>query len=119
LDFDVFRLYAALTERGWSLNALQFPSSFHLCCTLLQTNPGIADEFIQDVRECTAVIMADPQEKATGMAAVYGMSQAIPDRSLVTEIVMEYVDALYNTNYKPLEKNGMNGHANGHSNGHI
>lgn len=52
-------------------------------------------------------------------AAVYGMSQAIPDRSLVTEIVMEYVDALYNTNYKPLEKNGMNGHAKGHSNGHI
>ena len=26
LDFDVLRLFAALTERGWSLNALQFPS---------------------------------------------------------------------------------------------
>ena len=25
LDFDVLRLFAALTERGWSLNALQFP----------------------------------------------------------------------------------------------
>ena len=48
-------------------------------------------------------------------AAIYGMSQGIPDRSLVGEIVMEYIDALYNTNLKPemngVHSNGMNGHA--------
>ena len=28
LDFDIFALYSAMTERGWSLNALQFPSRY-------------------------------------------------------------------------------------------
>lgn len=35
-------------------------------------------------------------------AAMYGMSQTIPDRSIVEDLVMEYVDALYNTNYQPV-----------------
>lgn len=51
------------------------------------------------------------------------MSQAIPDRSLVGEIAMEYMDALYNTDLKPIHDtngvkgmNGTNGHAmNGHA----
>lgn len=28
LDFDIYRLSAALSEMGWSLNALQFPSRY-------------------------------------------------------------------------------------------
>ncbi|KAF6031275.1 SGPL1 [Bugula neritina] len=111
LDFNIFRLTEALTKRGWSLNALQFPSCFHICCTLLHTLPGVADEFLADVRECTAVIMADPQQKATGMAALYGMSQTIPDRSLVGELVMEYLDALYDTSYSSKSPSMSNGHA--------
>ncbi|XP_067928778.1 sphingosine-1-phosphate lyase 1-like [Watersipora subatra] len=106
LDFDIFRLKSGLEELGWNLNALQFPSSIHLCCTLLHTKPGIADEFISDVRRCTAKIMANPAEKASGMAAMYGMSQTIPDRSLVGELVMEFLDALYDTSYSASMSNG-------------
>lgn len=39
------------------------------------------------------------------------MSQTIPDRSLVNEIVMEYVDALYATDV-PAVEHKSNGHAN-------
>lgn len=42
-------------------------------------------------------------------AAIYGMSQTIPDRSLVKELVMEYIDALYSTTMKSKStRNGIN-----------
>ena len=28
-EFDIYRLFGYMTEKGWSLNALQFPSCFH------------------------------------------------------------------------------------------
>uniref|UniRef100_A0A3Q3IJK3 sphinganine-1-phosphate aldolase n=2 Tax=Monopterus albus TaxID=43700 RepID=A0A3Q3IJK3_MONAL len=49
--FDIFRLSNALMSKGWNLNHQQFPSSIHICCTVLHTQPGVADQFIRDVRE--------------------------------------------------------------------
>ena len=96
-DFDIFRLVAALRKRGWNLNALQYPSSFHLCVTMLHTKEGVAERFVQDMRECAADIMKDPKAKATGQAAMYGLSASIPDRSIVADIAMGYLDMLYRT----------------------
>ena len=87
-DFDIFRLGGALTKLGWNLNNLQFPSGIHICITLRHTEKGVADQFINDVKRCTAEIMEKPREKATGSAAIYGMAQSIPDRSLVKEIAL-------------------------------
>ena len=36
---------------------MQFPSSIHLCCTMLHTQDGVADRFIKDVRESAETIM--------------------------------------------------------------
>ncbi|XP_022236174.1 sphingosine-1-phosphate lyase-like isoform X2 [Limulus polyphemus] len=82
-EFNIYRLTSALTKKGWSLNMLQFPKGFHICVTMLHTLNGVAEQFIDDVRQCTKEIMQDPKAVATGTAAVYGMSQSIPDRSLV------------------------------------
>ncbi|KAF5890422.1 sphingosine-1-phosphate lyase 1-like, partial [Clarias magur] len=65
--FDIFRLSNALTSKGWNLNTLQFPSSIHICVTMLHTQPGVAEQFIKDVREEVAIIMKNPKEKTTGM----------------------------------------------------
>ena len=35
--FNVYALSDGMKKRGWNLNALQFPSSIHLCCTMLHT----------------------------------------------------------------------------------
>ena len=91
-DFDIFRLGSELTKLGWNLNNLQFPSGIHLCVTLRHTEKGLADQFIGDVRRCTAEIMKEPKTKATGSAAIYGMAQSIPDRSLVKEIAWGFLD---------------------------
>ncbi|XP_072439651.1 sphingosine-1-phosphate lyase 1 isoform X1 [Chiloscyllium punctatum] len=107
--FDIFRLSNLMTSKGWNLNTLQFPSSIHICVTLLHTKNGVADQFVEDLCESVAEIMKNPDEKTTGRGAIYGMAQSIPDRTLVTEISHGFLDCLYSTELPKVEKNCMNG----------
>uniref|UniRef100_A0A8C9X913 sphinganine-1-phosphate aldolase n=1 Tax=Sander lucioperca TaxID=283035 RepID=A0A8C9X913_SANLU len=112
--FDIFRLSNALTSKGWNLNTLQYPSSIHLCCTVLHTQSGVADHFVRDVKEQVAIIMKNPKEKTTGMGAIYGMAQSIPDRSMVTEISRGFLDCLYSTEVSKSNTSHMNGNGKAH-----
>ncbi|MEQ2292799.1 Sphingosine-1-phosphate lyase 1 [Ameca splendens] len=112
--FDIFRLSNALTSKGWNLNTLQYPSSIHICCTVLHTQPGVADRFIREVKDQVAIIMKNPKEKTTGKGAIYGMAQAIPDRTLVTEISRGFLDCLYSTEAPKSNISHMNGNGKAH-----
>ncbi|XP_051771807.1 sphingosine-1-phosphate lyase 1 [Ctenopharyngodon idella] len=119
--FDIFRLSNALTSKGWNLNTLQFPSSIHICVTMLHTKPGVAEQFVSDVKREVAIIMKNPKEKTTGMGAIYGMAQSIPDRSMVTEVSQGFLDCLYSTEVPKIQnkhhknhKNHMNGNSKVH-----
>lgn len=112
--FDIFRLSNALTTKGWNLNTLQYPSSIHICCTVLHTQPGVADRFVREVKEQVAIIMKNPKEKTTGMGAIYGMAQSIPDRSMVTEISRGFLDCLYSTEVPKSNVSHMNGNGKAH-----
>uniref|UniRef100_A0A671PEM5 sphinganine-1-phosphate aldolase n=1 Tax=Sinocyclocheilus anshuiensis TaxID=1608454 RepID=A0A671PEM5_9TELE len=119
--FDIFRLSNALTSKGWNLNTLQFPSSIHICVTMLHTQPGVAEQFISDVKREVAIIMKNPKEKTTGMGAIYGMAQSIPDRSMVTEVSQGFLDCLYSTEVPKIQskhhtnhKNHLNGNSKAH-----
>ncbi|CAH2321263.1 sphingosine-1-phosphate lyase 1 [Pelobates cultripes] len=111
-SFDIYHLSNALTEKGWNLNTLQFPPSFHICLTVLHTKPGVAQQFVKDVQESVAVIMQNPGAKTTGVGAIYGMAQSIPDRTMVTEISQAFLDCLYTTDSSSSNKqaNGASGH---------
>ncbi|XP_034464268.1 sphingosine-1-phosphate lyase 1 isoform X1 [Hippoglossus hippoglossus] len=112
--FDIFRLSNALTLKGWNLNTLQYPSSIHICCTVLHTKGEVADNFIREVKEQVAIIMKNPKEKTTGMGAIYGMAQSIPDRSMVTEISQGFLDCLYSTEVPKTNTSHMNGNGKAH-----
>lgn len=43
--------------------------SIHICCTVLHTQPGVADQFIRDVKEQVGIILKNPKEKTTGMVS--------------------------------------------------
>ena len=95
---DIFNIYALSDEmkkRGWALNALQFPSCIHLCVTMVHTKSGVAERFVSDMREITKEIMANPNKYTGGSAAIYGMAQSIPDRSIIDEMTWIYLDTLY------------------------
>ncbi|NXA36648.1 SGPL1 lyase, partial [Eudromia elegans] len=106
--FDIYRLSNCLAAKGWNLNILQFPPSIHLCITQLHTRPGVAEHFLRDVKAGVEEIMKDVRAKTTGMGAIYGMAQSIPDRSLVAEISLAFLDGLYSTE-APCDDKHMNG----------
>nr|XP_060624829.1 sphingosine-1-phosphate lyase 1 [Anolis sagrei ordinatus] len=107
--FDIYQLSNLLLTKGWNLNILQFPPSIHICLTLLHTKPGVAEQLLKDIRECIKEIMKDPKAKTTGMGAIYGMAQTIPDRSMISEIAGGYLDCLYCTDVPSSADAQMNG----------
>ncbi|XP_036591088.1 sphingosine-1-phosphate lyase 1 isoform X2 [Trichosurus vulpecula] len=106
-DFDIFRLSNLMTAKGWNLNILQFPSSIHICITLVHTRPKVSMMFLKDVRESVTQIMKNPKARTTGMGAVYGMSQTVPDRKMISELTEAFLESLFSTDtYQGSQKNG-------------
>ncbi|EGD75977.1 hypothetical protein PTSG_00685 [Salpingoeca rosetta] len=94
--FDINRMLEGLVhEKGWDLNVLQFPASMHICVTMAHSSPGLADHFLADLADTTAVLMKSPQQKATGAAALYGVAQSVPDRSVIDDIVRGFLDTAF------------------------
>lgn len=94
-EFDIFRVFEAMVKIGWNLNGLQFPSSFHLCITLIHTQEGVAERFVRDIKEATKEVTKTPKAKCTGAGVLYGVSQTIADRSIISDLAEGYVDLLY------------------------
>nr|CAH8873452.1 unnamed protein product [Trichobilharzia regenti] len=112
--FNIYTLSQMMSDkpngRGWNLSILQFPPAVHLCITDMHTKKGIAERFIRDVAEIAEELIKKPNVKAEGVACLYGMSQLIPDRSLVTELAHGYLDALYDTPNNNNDKSKVNFH---------
>lgn len=83
------------------MNTLQYPSGIHICVTLMHTKPGVADNFINDVETFVKEIMKNPGKPVEGKMAIYGMSQTIPDRSIVGDFTRIFLDSLTFTPKKP------------------
>jgi len=96
-NFDIYTMASKMTDRGWSLNALQFPPGLHIAVTLLHTESGVADKFCTDIREISDELAKLGPVKPTGAAAIYGVSQQIPDRRIVSDLAKVYLNEFYNT----------------------
>ncbi|XP_050593997.1 sphingosine-1-phosphate lyase isoform X1 [Bombus affinis] len=96
-DFHIYKLSEALNVRGWNLNTLQFPCGIHLCVTYVHTQLGVADQFLSDVETELSIILKNPEAPVDGKLAIYGMSQSIPDRSIVGDFAKCFLDSIYFT----------------------
>ncbi|XP_054015674.1 sphingosine-1-phosphate lyase [Hylaeus anthracinus] len=105
-DFHIYRLSEALNSKGWSLNTLQFPSGIHLCVTYVHTEPGVADQFLKDVETELSILLKNPETHVEGKLAIYGMSQSLPDRSIVGDFTKCFIDSMY---YTPKNQTVING----------
>ncbi|XP_063893353.1 sphingosine-1-phosphate lyase [Helicoverpa armigera] len=107
--FDIFKMAELLHKKGWSLNALQFPSGIHICVTHAHTHAGIAERFLQDTRDAAAACMKDSNAPVEGKMAIYGVAQEISDRSLVSDITKYFIDSMY---YLPKEEDQVKSNSN-------
>lgn len=94
-EFEIFRLSDALSQEGWSLNILQFPSSIHICVTDMHTQEGVATKFLADTTAHVLEILKEPSLPVEGKLAIYGAAQTITDRSLVGDITRKFLSAPY------------------------
>lgn len=64
----------------------------------LQTFPHVLcdarDTFLSDLRDSVQEVIDHPEWFEDGMAPIYGMAATMPDRSLVSELLTNYTDAL-------------------------
>ncbi|CEF60140.1 Sphingosine-1-phosphate lyase 1 [Strongyloides ratti] len=89
---DIHKFVSIMEKKGWHLSSLQYPSGCHLMVTLNHTKDNIADEFIKACHDSVNEIKKNNDSKLEGTAALYGMAQKIPDRSLVKEFAYIYLD---------------------------
>ncbi|KAI9216338.1 pyridoxal phosphate-dependent transferase [Blastocladiella britannica] len=91
---NIFSINDVMSSRGWNLNALQYPEALHIACTFLTV--GKQATFLADLKDAVKLVKANPDNYTKGSAAVYGMAASIPDRSIVNDIVVGYLDLCTN-----------------------
>ena len=76
---NVYALASLLEERGWGVFTGQKPPT--LTITVGEQTPAYVDDLLDDLRECLAYLIAHPECKASGNAAVYGAAAKMPRAS--------------------------------------
>ncbi|MGZ9224374.1 MAG: aspartate aminotransferase family protein, partial [Anaerolineales bacterium] len=95
-SLDIYKVLDYMARKKWSLNGLHKPACVHLCVTLRHTQPGVAERFIEDLKEAVNHVKRHPEEKGM-MAPVYGMAATLPLRGLVNDMLKRYLDLIFKT----------------------
>lgn len=92
-EFDIYLLSDELKEKGWNLNVLQNPSSFHFCITNCHTEK-IINEFVEDIKSSIQNVREKLNncEENTKIVSksLYGSTQKINDSEIISDVVRDY-----------------------------
>ncbi len=94
-EVNIYKVMHHMTGKNWSLNGLQAPAAVHICTTLRHTAPGVAERFIDDLKEAVAHVKAHPGASEGEIGALYGLSANIEFKGMVEDLVGQYIDMLY------------------------
>ena len=83
-----------LEKKGWRMNGCQNPPGFHFCITLPQTQPGIAERFVQDLADGVN-FAKDPPYEVPRTGFMYGMGSTADGREMLRQGLKGYVEASY------------------------
>ncbi|VDL69838.1 unnamed protein product [Nippostrongylus brasiliensis] len=93
---DIHRLHDLIGKKGWQLTNLQFPSGSQQDKALVPVE-GVVESLLADLRDAVAEIKANPKAELDEAAALYGMAEKIPDRTIIQEFAYSYLDACYSS----------------------
>ncbi len=95
-ELNMYEVLDQMSARKWALTGLQHPAAIHLSATLRHAQPGVAERFVSDLKESVAHVRANPGAEG-GMAPIYGMAAAIPDKTIVHDMLRSVMDIYYKT----------------------
>ncbi|KZV44083.1 sphingosine-1-phosphate lyase [Dorcoceras hygrometricum] len=87
---DIFEVNDVMSSKGWHLNALQRPNSVHICVTLQHVHA--VEELLKDLRDSVQTVKAKPGPRDGGLAPIYGAAGKMPDRAMVKELLVDFMD---------------------------
>lgn len=93
---NVHEVSDQMSNRGWSLTCLQDPRGVHVSPTLRHTQAGVAERFVEDLQSAVEYVKANPGSEE-GTAPIYGLAAALPDRTIVHDLLKELMDIYYRT----------------------
>ncbi|XP_057494366.1 sphingosine-1-phosphate lyase isoform X1 [Actinidia eriantha] len=88
---NIFEVNDILSTKGWHLNALQRPNSIHLCVTLQHV--PVVEDFLKDLRDSVQIVKENPGPMSGGLAPIYGAAGKMPDRVMVQELLVDFMDS--------------------------
>ena len=89
---SIYAVADLLIRKDYLLNVLQFPPSIHIACTML--TPQLVEELLRDLEEIVTTLKKNPTSSNGETAALYGTAATIPDRSLVGDVIVGFLDGL-------------------------
>ena len=93
-SLNIYEVLDQMAQKHWNLNGLHKPACFHIALTLRHTQPGVAERFLQDLKDSVAYVKANPGNKE-GLAPVYGLAASLPFRGIISDILKKYLDVVY------------------------
>ncbi|OIT01629.1 PREDICTED: sphingosine-1-phosphate lyase isoform X1 [Nicotiana attenuata] len=88
---DIFEVNDVMSSKGWHLNALQRPNSVHICVTLQHV--PVVQIFLKDLRDSVQTVKENPGPVNGGFAPIYGAAGKMPDRGMVQDLLIEFMDS--------------------------
>ena len=93
-ELDIFHVNDHLIEKGWRLNSLQLPPALHFCVTRPNTQDGVAEAFVTDLR--AAVEYAEhPARESPRSGALYGLGGTPAGNEILDTLFAAALDAMY------------------------
>jgi sphinganine-1-phosphate aldolase len=92
-ELDVYTIADRLEDRDWSVDRQQNPPCIH--CTVTSSHLPVIDDYLADVRQAVAFVLAHPELQSRGNAATYGMMAKVPFRGMVRKNALELLERLY------------------------
>ena len=83
-----------LNKKGWRMNGCQNPPGFHFCITGPQTQPGIAERFVQDLADAVE-FAKHPTYDVPKSGFLYGMGATEDGLEMLRLGLRGYMDAWY------------------------
>ena len=89
--YSLGQIIEEFQKQGWNLNIMQNPLCLHICIT-----PYNIDKINEIVNILKIITSKEVENKDEGLVSIYGMAEKIPDRTIIHEIIEQYLDLTTN-----------------------
>ena len=93
-ELNIYHVNDHLIERGWRLNGLHLPPALHFCVTRPNTAPGVAEAFVNDLRDAVEYAK-HPARNEPASGALYSLGGTPEGNEVLDMLFVAALDAMY------------------------